>query len=334
VYFNRIEELFYHFEQILADRPNHVDLIKTYSRLLINGQKYEKVIELLNRISSDLDIDEHGILILSNYYLKRPRIALTLLKEKEVCFIQEQPENMALIFSIGSEMAQQLLDDELAAKYLEIVKELDSGDALIAISDFMRKSNAEPDNRAIYADQLYDIYIKLEKPTAIAEQLYRFLNPLELTSATQIIELAENLMSVHDLNENDYSRLAQALITINEFEQALTIAEKHIDKEKFDPNWHIIKVFCLLKTGKPGLAYNEIKESLNVNRFSSEHLKQYVHICLQFGLLAEIEEALLDLLNSTEQREEQLLFLSNLISIYSLRIFANCEHRFLSSVNI
>jgi tetratricopeptide (TPR) repeat protein len=316
-YFNRTEDLFYHFEQILSERPNHEDIIKTYSRLLFNKHQCEKVIELLNRISPDLDINDRGMLILSNYHLKRLRIALNILREQEDCFIEEQPENLAFIFCIGAEIAQELFEEELAEKYLEIVKKLDSGDALISISTFIRKANAEPANSTIYANDLYDDYIKLGKPINIAEQLFRYLDPRELMPATQIIELANNIMSGHDLYERDYFRLTQALITISDFDKALTIAERHIDKESFDPYWHIIKVVCLQKTGKLGLAYNEIKASIDENRFSSDHLKQYVHICLQFGLLTEVEEALVDLLNSSEQREERLSFLSNLISIYS-----------------
>lgn len=337
-YFNCAEDLFYHFENILSERPKHADLIKTYSRLLFNEHQYVKVIELLNRISSDLDIDEYGMLILSNYNLKRFRLALTILKEQEDRFIKQQPENLALVFCIGSEIAKELLDEELAEKYLEVVKGSDSGDALISISNFIRKANSEPDNTATYANDLYDDYIKLGKPIAIAEQLFGNLDPKELTSATQIIVIANNLMLVHDLYERDYFRLAQALITTSDFKQALAIAKRHIDKEKFDPYWHIIKVVCLQKIGKLGIAYNEIKASLDKNRFSSEHLKQYVNICLQFGLLTEVEEALVDLLNGTEQREERLLFLSNLISIYSSeQVFAdkltNAIRRFGQLVN-
>lgn len=316
-YFNRIEDLYHHFDQILDERPIHVDLIKIYSRLLFNDHQYEMSIELLNRIEEDLDIDDHGILFLSSYYLKRPRIALNILKEQADHFIEEKPENLGLILCIGAEIASELLDEELAKKYLKIVKGLDSGDALISIGNFMRKANAEPDNRSEHINYLYDDYIRLGKPIVIAEQLFRYLEPHEFTPATRIIEIANNIMSLHDLYERDYFRLAQALITKSEYEQALVIAERFIDKENFDPYWHIIKVTCLQKMGKLGLAYNEIKESLEKNRFLTEHLKQYVHICLQFGLLTEVEDALIDLLNSTEQRKERLSFLSNLISIYS-----------------
>lgn len=316
-YFNRIEDLCHHFDQILAERPIHVDLIKIYSRLLFNEHQYEKSIELLNRINADLDIDDHGILFLSNYYLKRLRIALIILKEQADRFIEEKPENLGLIFCIGAEIANELMDEVLAEKYLKIVKGLDSGDALISIGNFMRKANAEPDNRSAHANDLYDDYIRLGKPIAIAEQIFRYLDPHEFTPATRIIELANNIMSVHDLFEREYFRLAQALITKSEYEKALIVAERLIDKENFDPYWHIIKVTCLQKMGKLGLAYNEIKDSLEKNRFSTDHLKQYVHICLQFGLLTEVEEALIDLLNSTEERKEGLSFLSNLISIYS-----------------
>jgi len=317
VYFNSLEDLLYHFEQILVERPNHIELIKTYAPLVFNEQQFEKVIELLSRITSHLDTDGFGMLILSNYYLRRYRVALALLEEQEVQIVSDQPQNHDFLFFIGVEMAQELLDEALARKYIGIVEGLESGEALTAVGDFMRKANAEPAKRRLYVNELYDEYIKLRKPPAIAEQLFRYLNSNEMLHATRIVELANDLLSIHELREEDYFHLTQALITTGDFEAALTITDRNVDKERFDPNWSIVRVVCLQRVGKPGIAYNEIKESLDDNRYSSEHLKQYVHLCLQFGLLTQIEEVLVDLLNSSTERTEKLSFLSNLILVYS-----------------
>ncbi|WP_345860845.1 hypothetical protein [Shewanella algae] len=315
-YFNRLNDLFYHFEQILAERPHHIELIKIYTRLLFNENQYEKTINLLNRIVHDLDADDFGMLFLSNYHLKRHRVALNILKERESIFTNSDIENLAFIFCIGSEIAHELLDEISSVRYRELVEGLESGKAILSVSDFIRKSNSDPANRSKYANELYEEYINLKKPIIIAEQLYRFLNPYEVATANIIIELADDIRLVHDINERDYLTLAHALITVDNFEESLSIAEKNIAKEIFDQKWHIIKVVCLQRLGKIGLAYNEIKNSLAKCRFSREHLEQYVHICLKFGLLSEVEDALIDLFDNAECKNDKLSFLSNLISIY------------------
>ncbi|MCP4158776.1 MAG: DUF4365 domain-containing protein [Deltaproteobacteria bacterium] len=316
-YFNCLDKLFYHFDQILFERPNHRDLIKIYSPLLFNCHQFEKVIDLLDRISSDLNNNEHEMLILSFYNLKRFRTALNLLKEQEENFLKGRSEKKVLLFYIGAEMAKEQLNDDLAEKYIKIVKEFDLGEVIICIGNFINKANDEPHKKDIYASELYDDYIRLEKPLIIAEQLFRDLNPQEQASAKQIVHLSENLMSCHNIFEQDYFHLAQALLTIGDYEGALSIANQHIEKGFFDPYWHIIKAVSLQEKGKLGLAFIEIKASLDDNRFSSEHLKYYVNLCLQFGLFEELEDVLIDLLNKSTKRQEKLSFLSNLISIYS-----------------
>jgi hypothetical protein len=296
-YFNCMEDLFYHFDQILSERPKHKSLIKTYSYLIFNERDYEKVIDLINRNAPDLDVDDYGMLILANYYLKRFREALKLLQENESLLTKEQPEKVVLIFCIGSELAREQMDDELAEKYIKIVKGYDSGYASLLVFDFMRKANSDPSKRAIYTNDLYDEYIKLGKPITIAEQLFIYLDSKELTSAKQIIDLSKNLLSSHELNQQDYFQLAQAFITTSKFDEALEIAEKNIDKGIFDPDWHIIKVICLQNMVKLGLAFKEIKDSLSENSHSREHLKLYVKCCLDFGLISEVEEVLIDLLS-------------------------------------
>jgi tetratricopeptide (TPR) repeat protein len=316
-YFNKLDELFYHFEEIIQERPNNTDLIQIYSRLLFNKENYEKTIELITRIKPNLNGDDCGLLILSHYHLKKSRIALGLIKDYESNLLADIPENIALIFCLGAEMANDLLEEELAEKYLKIVKGFDNGGAILAISTFIKNVNETPKDRDNYVDKLYEDYHQLDKPIEIAEQLFRVLNPMEKSAANRLIELANDIRLTHELFEKDYFRLAEAYITISDYESALSLAVKHIDKGDFDPYWQIIQSVCFQLQGKPGLAHEAIKGAIEGNQFSNEHLRHYVNICLKLGLLDNVETALIDLFDGTNQREEKLSFLSNLISIYS-----------------
>lgn len=315
-YFNRLNDLFNHLDLLLGERPTHVTLIKFYSRLLFNDHQFEKTIDLLTRIDSSLDASERGMLVLSNYSLGRYSIALRILKDNCDTLLRDSPWNAAFVFSVGAEVARESLEDELAENYERIAATFDTGAAFVELSRFMRLCNAEPENRKFHVDNLYKTYIDLGKPLVIAEHLFKFLNPTNEISATQIIEVADQLILSYELREQENFRLAEALITASQFDAAIALANKYIEREFYDPHWRLVKAVCLEKIGRPGLAYDEIKASLNKNRFSNDYLKQYVHICVQFGLLSEVEESLKDLFSSIDDRDEKLRCLSTLIVIY------------------
>ncbi len=337
-YFNKLVDLYFHFEQMLNERPNNSDLIRSYTRLLFNEPQYEKTISLLERIKPNLDAEDCSVLILANYHLKRNRVVSELLDEYETKLLKDLPKNAAFIFCIAIQIAQESFDTENVDKYTEIVKQLEDGEALLAISTFIRNSNETPVERNLYVIDLFEEYIALDRPTVIAEQLFRCLNPIELDSAKKIIELSDNLLSAHELLEEDYFRLAQAYMTCEEWDKVVSMTKQRIVKGNHDPYWEIIQTVCLQNQGKPGLAYDVIKNSLKGNRYSDDHLKHYVNLCMQLGLLNEVEEALIDLLNIADDREEKLSFLSNLISIYSsqegyIQKLVNCIRRFGKLVN-
>jgi len=316
-YFNKLDELFYHYDEILQERPNNSDLIQYYSRLLFNNGQYEKTLNLIERIKPDLNGDDCGLLIISNYHLNRTRIALELVKTYEAKILGDKPENISLIFCLSAEMANDLLEEKLADRYVKIVEGFDDGKAILAISSFVKNANETPKDRDNHINKLHEEYLQLNKPTSIAEQLCGVLNPTKKGESILLIELANDILSAHEIFEKDYFRLAQAYITNGDYSSAISLAEKHIDKGIFDPYWQIIQTVCLENLGKPGLAHDVIKKAIEDNQFSNEYLKHYVHICLQLGLLENVETALIDLFNSECQREEKLSYLSNLISIYS-----------------
>jgi len=316
-YFNKLDKLFYHFDEILNQRPKSSDLIKHYCRLLFNEKQYEKTIELLDRTVLEIDGDDYGLLTLSHYHLGKPRLALDILQEGESKLLQDKPQNIALIFCLGSEMAESFMDEELAKKYRELVEGFDNGSAVLAISSFIQNVNNNPDNREHYCDQLYSEFVNLNRPVEIAEQLFRFLNPNDENQAKRLCELSECILSSHELFEKDYFRLAQAFITTNQAESALALSEKHINKGVYDPYWNITQAVCYQKLGRIGVAHDVIKKAVHVHQFSLEHHQYYANICLRLGLVDEVENALFDLLEASTEREQKLSTLSNLISIFS-----------------
>lgn len=316
-YFNKLEELFYHFEEILKQRPHSVDVAKHYATLAFNKGRYEKTISLLESQSVEYDGNDYGLLILSYYHLGKPRNALEYLRNGESRILEDKPQNSALLFCVGSELAKKQLDEELSQKYINLVKEFENGEAVLAINSFIQNSNQTPECREQYCDQLYEDYQRLNKPVEIAEQLFRYLNPTKNEQAHRLCELAGRILSSHELFEKDYLRLAQAYITTSQHESALSVAQKHIDREVYDPYWAVIQTVCYHNLGRLGLAHDVIKRAVEENPFSLEHRHYYANICLQMGLIDEVESALFDILEASEEREHKISVLANLISILS-----------------
>lgn len=316
-YFNRVEELFSYFEEILKQRPKSSEITKYYATLVFNNGQYEKTISLLESQSIENDGNDYGLLILSYYYLGKSRIALDYLRNGESRILEDKPQNMALLFCIGSELAQKQMEEELANRYIDLVKKFDNGEAVLAVNSFIQNSNQNPESREQQCEQLYAEYQRLNNPIEIAEQLFRYLNPTKIEQAQRICELADRMLSSHELSEKDYFRLAQAYITSSQYEFALSIAQKHIDRDVYDPYWTIIQTVCYHNLGRLGLAHDVIKKAVKENPFSLEHHHHYANICLQLGLIDEVENALFDILDASTDRDQKLSILSNLIAILS-----------------
>ena len=316
-YFNKVDALFYHFEEILKQRPHSIDLAKYYAALAFNKRLYEKTISLLESQTVEYNGNDYGLLVLSYYNLGKPRIALKHLQDGESKLLKDKPKNIALLFCVGSELAEKQMEEELADRYINLVKNFDNGEPVLAIHSFIHNSNKNPDLREQYCDELYAEYLRLNKPVEIAEQLFHYLNPSENNHAQRICELAECILSSHELFEKDYFRLAQAYITTGQHESALFVAEKHIDREVYDPYWAIIQTICYHNLGRLGLAYDVIKTAVQENPLSIEYHRYYANICLQLGLIDDIENALFDIIDASTEREHKLSVLTNLIFILS-----------------
>ncbi len=104
-YFNKFSELCSHLERILIERPNHIEIIRQYIRILFNCEKYKEIIEIIEKLNN-LDVDESGIKILSYYHLGKSKQCLELIGKYEHTLLANPRENTSAIFCIGIEIAE------------------------------------------------------------------------------------------------------------------------------------------------------------------------------------------------------------------------------------
>lgn len=315
-YFNRVEELFEHFEAIVSERPNNPEIIRCYSRLLFNTDNYTRVIELVERLE-ELDDDDCGLLILSNYNLKKSSKTLELVKTHESLLLQSKNHNVPMIFCVAAEIANEQMDNALSSKYEDIVSGFEDGKAFLSIREFVNLSNQQPDKRQEYAEALYQTYCELEKPIVIAEQLFRYLSSYEIYSAKKVIELGHHLIQEKGLTPNGCLHLAQAFLTSENWTDAENIALINIDKGIDITNWEIIKAASLQYQGKIGAAFDAVKTAIEADNVSNEQLSYYVNLCLKLGLYKDAVNILKELISNTSDRNEKISLLQILISVYS-----------------
>lgn len=317
-YFNDLNGLFVHFNNILKERPKHTELIRIYARLLFNMHSYEQVIELLKRVSEDLNDDDKALLFLSYYYIGRNDLALEVFRQIDEQIISSKITNAPLVFCIASEVARESFDFELSDSLRQKVIKFDNGEAYMIVSDFVVDARAGNEKIPEKLLEMYNSYLRLEKPTIIADNLIGFLNENLSEHASIIIDISKDIGRIRELNENEYLKLAKSYLTISNPEEALNIIEVYLKKEKkIDKNWSVVKAVALQQIGKIGLAYEEISKTLESNKISDINLQLYVNLCLQFGLFDGVEDALIRLINTSHMRSEKLSYLSTLILVYS-----------------
>ncbi|MFA2964762.1 DUF4365 domain-containing protein [Acinetobacter pittii] len=314
-YFNNFSDLCYHLEELLVERPNHIEIIRQYIRILFNCKEYKKVVDLTRKLKY-LDADEAGIKILSYYHLGRSKQCLELIVEYETILLDNPRENTPAIFCVGVEIAEATFQKKLAEKYESIIKTLNNGEAFIAIQNFVTASNRDKSRSNEYIQDLYQTYLNLERPFVIAEQLLTYLDPHNSTTAHQLIELAEHVLSVRELSNNRYLDLAQAFFTTERWEDAEKLAEKNIAKDIAISKWKLVKAYALQNQGKVGIAYKTMEEVIKSEDIGREEQEFFISLSLSLGLIDKIVDFLEENLANSSSLQNTILIVRRLIAIY------------------
>lgn len=314
-YFNKFSELCFYLEEILVERPNHVEIIRQYIRVLFNSKEYKKTIELLDTLDT-LDTDECSIKILSYYYLGKSKQCLELIGLYERILLDSPRENTPAIFCMGIEIAEATFQKALVERYENIIKSMPNGEAFISIQKFVSQSNLDKTRGNEFAQELYQAYMKLGKPFVIAEQLLKYLNPQDSLTAPQYVELAEHILSISELSKNRYLDLAQAFFTTERWEDAEKLAEKNIAKGVSVSRWKLVQSVALKNQGKVGAAYKIIKDVIKSEDIGKEEQDFFISLSLSLGFIDNAVDYLEENLVNSTSIENKVLITRQLIAVY------------------
>lgn len=314
-YFNNLSDLGFYIEEILVERPNHSEIIRSYIRILFNIREYKRTLELLEKLDT-LDVDECGIQILSYYHSGKSNQCLGLIQKYESILLSSPRENTPAIFCIGIEIAEATFQKALVERYENIIKSLPNGEAFIAIQKFVSESNLDKTRGKEFAQDLYQTYLKLGKPFVIAEQLLSCLDPKHEQTANQIIELSEHVLSVRELSKNRYLDLAQAFFTTERWQEAEILAKKNIAKGIAVSRWKLVQAAALQNQGKVGVAYKTIKDVIKSKDIGREEQEFFISLSLSLGLIDNVVDFLEENLSNSTNTQNIILTIRRLIAVY------------------
>lgn len=314
-YFNNLEKLLLHIDAILVARPQYKEIMRLYIRILFNTKEYSKIIEIIGEMD-DLDVDECGIKILSYYYLGKPKPCLDSIEKYESILLDNIKDNTALIFCIGIEVADDIFRTELVEKYSKIVGALPNGEVFFAINKFVMQSKIDNSQNFELVQDLYQTYLKLDKPLVIAEQLVYSLDPHNNIMAQQLIELSQHMLSITEFSNNRSLILAQAFFTIERWEDAEKLAEKNIAKGIAVPRWKLVQSIALKNQGKVGAAYTIIKDVIKSENIDREEQEFFISLSLLLGFIDDVVEFLEENLTNSTNIKNKVLIIRQLVAVY------------------
>ncbi|MGJ8758358.1 hypothetical protein ACSFV5_13690 [Acinetobacter sp. HC8-3S] len=167
-----------------------------------------------------------------------------------------------------------------------------------------------------FAQDLYQTYVRLEKPFVIAEQLLPYLDSHNRVTAHQIIELAEHILSVRELSKNRYLDLAQAFFTTERWEEAEKLAEKNIAKGVAVSRWKLVQAAALQNQGKVGVAYKTIEDVIKTEDIDRNEQEFFISLSLSLGLIDNVVDFLEENLANSTNIKNIISIVRQLIAIY------------------
>jgi len=315
-YFNRSSELIQHLQPMLKGRSKNSELVRQYCRLLFNNHDYENVVKSIGELNAPSS-EDCWLLILANYHLNNTAIVLQLVEQHEPILLEELNPNVAIVFCIAAEIAKAKLDNSLSEKYEKIVARFENGKEFLAISNFVRLSNQNPEKISQYLDELYEKYIEYGSPISIAEQMMGHFNSRIVESSQKIIELGSGILNSRALTPKESLHLAQAFFTTKRWSEAEKIADENIAKGIEISKWEIIKAASLEGQGKPGNAFQVVQLALQGDSGTKDAQEFYLHLSFVLGLTENVLEVVHDIIAKTTKREERIQYLRILIRAYS-----------------
>jgi tetratricopeptide (TPR) repeat protein len=316
-FYNQHESLSRHFKEMNSQSPSNIYIIECYSILLFNNGRHQENYEVLKQVD-ELRVGEAILFAISCFYLKKHNDMLNVVRLFEDEIIESNCDLAATVICLAEGVAGELFEVEDEERYGNILSNLESGEHLCQIRNFIKLANQDKDNIQNHANDLYSYYEKNGKPFVIAFQLFPNFDPDTTASADKIIALGEDILVNRELTESEYFHFCNALIAKKDWDFIEKVADRQLLVRLVSNQWNFLKAMAHHHRGEIGKSYESLEKLFNSSDdITTNNVLFYTDICLKLGFLDKAENIIRQQVIKTKDRSKKKNLLHALIHIYT-----------------
>jgi tetratricopeptide (TPR) repeat protein len=211
--------------------------------------------------------------------------------------------------------AEKLVRSDLVSRWTHI---LDSNPELAAIFSIHQYLSTKSNNvlaKRSGLDKLEDEYERLGQPLLITKLLFQELDPTIQEHAKKLLLLAERLTKDQLLDVDQCLLLAQALTTLNKWEELLRLSDDASARFQNSDRLVAVGALALDKLGRSSEAHSRLQALIQKDSPDPLALGAYINIAAISGFTSEAIECLENVLANETDDRRKLGCLSNLFRL-------------------
>jgi tetratricopeptide (TPR) repeat protein len=275
-------------------RPDLLYLQSSLATMAVHSANFEIALEANSRLPETAMVLHQRIIIL--HANKKHLDCVKLLQEKwSIAADDSKLFGFALLHAIHS--AKKVIQPALAMQWQKELESKPEFSGQVAVYNFYEKVKDRPLERDHAISELIETYKNLNKPPLIAKHIFIELDNLDPVQATLSLELIE-VIKAHSLLEIvDFVQYAQALSTLNKWEELLELADEGINQFRDNSKLLAIKAIALDKLGNTSEAHDLLKELIERPYVDKLALLSYIKIVERLGFVEQALQAVEKIFN-------------------------------------
>lgn len=309
----RADETFAFAKEAAATRPHIESIQRTLELLAVNIEDYDSALAANERQpkSAEQEFRKIGILHQSKSHMRCLEAV-----EAGVDWLPQEHQLYPVSVALGVLSADRLLLSDRAEALAERLQDQPEWEDHYAVLKFFRAAGNNVLSREAALKVLLDDFHRLKNPKAVALQLFYVLDASDAKQAADCVEVAECIKKFQQLGLDGEFQLAQAYVTLKDWNALLSVADRAISKYDHVGRFYAIRALALDKLGLAPEALTELRRIVNTSVADRLATDTYVHIVMRSGFVDEALEAAERLVAAEtdgNRRLESLQLLFNLL---------------------
>ncbi|MEM5345798.1 DUF4365 domain-containing protein [Paraburkholderia azotifigens] len=299
----RADEAIGFAKEAAAARPHIESVQRTLELLAVNIEDYDSALAANERQpkSAEQQFRKIGILHQSKSHMKCLEAV-----EAGVDWLPQDHQLYPVSVALGVLSADRLLLSDRAAVLAKRLQDQPEWEDHYAVLKFFRASGNNVLGREAALKVLLDDFHRLKCPKAVALQLFYVLDASDEKQAADCVEVAEYIKKFQQLGLDGEFQLAQAYVTLRDWNALLSVADRAISKYDHVGRFYAIRALALDKLGLASEALTELRRIVNTGVADRLATDTYVHIVMRSGFVDEALELAERLVAAETERNRRL----------------------------